>query len=160
MDDVKQNDLEYALDWYDYGIKNRDDAIIRFMMYWIAFNWLYSACEGEHDADKIEEFCERYFDRLSGYPAFETEEFEVLRQKPIANVRTGGRNGWLRRRLYSDDELLRMKGLFRTIYHVRCNLFHGSKSIHNERDMNLVRASGIILEGYLKASLPDRSFFH
>lgn len=48
-----------------------------------------------------------------------------------------------------------VESLLITIYQVRCNLFHGSKSLHNPRDLELVRSSSIILEGYLKAYLID-----
>ena len=47
----------------------------------------------------------------------------------------------------------RLESLFLTIYQVRCNLFHGSKSLHIDRDIQLVRAASIILENYLKALL-------
>ena len=43
--------------------------------------------------------------------------------------------------------------LLMTLYRVRCNLFHGSKSLLNERDQQLVRASAVILEGFLKVLL-------
>ena len=40
--------------------------------------------------------------------------------------------------------------LIGTLYQVRCNLFHGSKSLRINRDIELVKYSAVILEGYLK----------
>lgn len=34
-----------AKEWYQYGLEHHDDFFMRFMMHWIAFNWLYSSEE-------------------------------------------------------------------------------------------------------------------
>ncbi len=43
------------------------------------------------------------------------------------------------------DMKVRIPSLFCSIYRVRCNLFHGSKSLIEERDANLIKASADIL---------------
>jgi len=53
--------------------------------------------------------------------------------------------------LKSDDPKKATLALFNAMYAVRCNLFHGGKDATNERDIELVRCSGEILEIYLKA---------
>ena len=48
-----------------------------------------------------------------------------------------------------------VEALLMTLYQVRCNLFHGSKSLRVERDRELVRASANILEKYMEALVTD-----
>lgn len=43
------------------------------------------------------------------------------------------------------DMKIRIPSLFCSIYRIRCNLFHGSKSLIEERDANLIKASADIL---------------
>lgn len=50
----------------------------------------------------------------------------------------------------STDKEKATLALFNSMYSVRCNLFHGGKDATNERDIELVRCSGEILEIYLK----------
>lgn len=44
-----------------------------------------------------------------------------------------------------------------TIYQVRCNLFHGSKSLRAERDMLLVDSAAEIMGQYLKVLIDGMS---
>ena len=43
--------------------------------------------------------------------------------------------------------------LFRAIYQVRCNLFHGNKSLGSERDTNLVKQGADVIIGILSKAL-------
>ena len=49
-------DIDYALEWYKYGLDKNDDAIVKFMMHWIAFNWLYSAYGDRRETNNIKRF--------------------------------------------------------------------------------------------------------
>ena len=147
---------DYGLEWYRYGLEKGDEPIMRFMMHWIAFNWLYSSfckCVGEDlkEAAAIKIFCESNYTKLSKYDPFTTDAFQVFLENPVEDEH----NGSTRIRRFEDlrhkTGLQRMIALFLTIYQVRCNLFHGSKSLRIERDVSLVRAASVILEGYLKA---------
>ena len=51
----------------------------------------------------------------------------------------------------SQDKEKATLALFNSMYAVRCNLFHGGKEATEERDIELVRCSGEILEIYLNA---------
>ena len=55
--------------------------------------------------------------------------------------------------LVHDSGLEQLTSLILTIYHVRCHLFHGSKSLKIDRYVELVRASSIILEDYIREVL-------
>lgn len=151
----------YALEWYQYGLKNNDDAIVKFMMHWIAFNWLYGEYKtGIETSEKsaITRYCEHNYDKLSRFDAFSRPEIDVFLDKPVEDINRDDRSGKARERYNSlkcDRGLKQFKSLILTIYQVRCNLFHGSKSLQIDRDVELVRASSIILEGYLRTVITN-----
>jgi hypothetical protein len=142
-------------------LKKNDDAIVKFMMHWIAFNWLYSEYRygGEvSETQAIIEFCRENYERLSRYNAFRGREINIFLDQPVrsvvsAMVTSEGTKEY--KDLVYGNGLSRLTSLMLTIYRVRCNLFHGSKSLMIQRDLDLVRASSTILEGYLKAVLAD-----
>lgn len=150
--------IKYAYEWYSSGRYNKD-PMIRFVMDWIAFNWLYSEIEGEGDWWKVKEYCKNHHDVLERYPAFDTTWFQTLTRSPVKSMR---RNKVVRKNTQRHRDLIegtgddRIVDLFDTIYTVRCNLFHGSKRRRSmlvgddgERDNSIVEASAAILEGYL-----------
>lgn len=148
-------DIDYALEWYKYGLDKNDDAIVKFMMHWIAFNWLYSAYGDRRETNNIKAFCQNNYDSLSHYDAFSDKAIEIFMTSPVYDV-IHDRNENRKQRyekLKNAQGVERLESLFLTIYQVRCNLFHGSKSLHIDRDIQLVRAASIILENYLKALL-------
>ena len=150
---------DYALEWYRYGLEKNDDAIVKFMMHWIAFNWLYSECRRSSrtlESEAIKIYCEKNYTKLSQFKAFDSPAIEVFLERPVHDVLNGrvtaeGTDRY--RSLIHDSGLDQLTSLILTIYHVRCNLFHGSKSLRIDRDVELVRASSIILEGYLREVL-------
>lgn len=144
----------YAREWYEYGIKQGDDRISKFIFLWIAFNWLYTGCRQETEERNIRKFCELNWETLARYDAISEPAFRVFEDRPVWSPHRGqGAVRRLHEDLFSDDEQVRIRSLILTIYHVRCNLFHGTKSIYNKRDVELVQSSGTILDGYLKAIL-------
>ena len=86
--------------------------------------------------------------KFEQYDAFSAPGIDVFLEGPVygRNMQASGKNfeGVKRK-----DHL----SLIKTLYCVRCNLFHGSKSLVCDRDQRLVRASADILEGYLNAIL-------
>lgn len=150
---------DYALEWYRYGLEKNDDAIVKFMMHWIAFNWLYSEYRlnsRTHESDAIKAYCENNYDRLSQFDAFASPAIDIFLDRPVRDILNGrvtaeGTDRY--RSLIYGSGLERVTSLILTIYHVRCNLFHGSKSLKINRDVELVRASSIIIEGYLRVVL-------
>ncbi len=146
------HDKNNALDWYKFGLERNDDFFSRFIMHWIAFNWLYAECDEESERSNIRAFCRYNAEKLRRFDAFSTDAINIFLEGPVIDAKTG-------QHPYHEKQYQRLKkdnsitDLFLTMYQVRCNLFHGSKSIHSERDISLVRASAEILEGYLKALL-------
>lgn len=54
--------------------------------------------------------------------------------------------GWV------DGDVPTWPQMLRTIYKIRCNLFHGGKSPDNQRDRDLVRHAHTVLRGYIEGS--------
>lgn len=158
----KLYDRNIAKEWYEYGEKVKDDFFTKFMMHWIAFNWIYSSYEDaneEHPSEinAIRSCVSSNIDIFKRYNAFDCKEIRVFLQSPIKDERTGNKKIYiwnvLKNERKKDDE--RILALFESLYKVRCNLFHGSKSIRNDRDIELVKASSVILEGYLNELLDE-----
>ena len=158
----------YAREWYEYGREHNDDPIVKFMLHWVAFNWLYSEYfytryardeetqEGRiADTQKIKAFCNANYEILAEYDAFDRDEVEIFMKDAVHDVSTGRRKEGLFKELTQARKNSRkqIECLFLTFYQVRCNLFHGSKSLIDERDINLVKAASVLLDGYLQEVL-------
>lgn len=149
---------EYALKWYEYGLDNNLDYISRFMMHWIAFNWMYCESSGGSERKCIKVFCQRNKEKLLLYDPFDTDEVQVFKEGPV--YRTGGApSNDDPEELHKDirdgrgNTLERATSLLLSVYQVRCNLFHGGKSPDNRRDLKLVESSAEIMNGYLRVLL-------
>ena len=143
---------DIALEWYRYGNEKKDDFFIRFMMYWIGFNWLYSQMEYDengnkfpNEREKVIAYYKKHKRKFERIDYFLLPGIEVLLNHPV-----NGKKG-LQQRLKEGNT----DALLLTLYQVRCNLFHGSKSLHNERDIALVKASANILGEYMKVLVAD-----
>ncbi len=138
-----------ALEWYEYGLEKHDDFFMRFMMHWIAFNWLYSEKQAGDERQKIKEFYRDNKAKFEKADAFSMPDIDVFMECPIFDSASGSR----RDREYERIRRYDIEALLMSLYQVRCNLFHGSKCLHNDRDQRLVLASANILERYMKALL-------
>ena len=150
------NDREFALEWYRYGL-DKDEEILKFVAHWIAFNWMYRECRKGDDRRNIEAFCEREYERLRNFNAFGTGDILVFEDGPVRDEASGHKRNREYTLLMEGTEREAITALLLSIYQVRCNLFHGSKSLRVDRDIELVRSSSRILAGYLKALLIDDS---
>ena len=145
---LKPYERNVALEWYQYGLKNNDDFFIKFMMHWLAFNWLYSQCGKLSERQNILAFCRKNKDVLSTFNAFETDEIKIFKEEAVRDGKTA-QLGQHQKKCFDGVNNKDIESLIMTMYQVRCNLFHGSKSLRIQRDINLVKAASVILEGYL-----------
>ena len=67
-----------ALEWYQHGLAVHDDYFMRFMMHWIAFNWLYNEESEETERERIRTFCKRNFNRLEHFDAFGCSAIDIF----------------------------------------------------------------------------------
>ena len=140
-----------ALEWYQYGLEKEDDFFIRFMMHWVAFNWLYNGEYDDLECDRIRSFYYHNKTKFERFDAFSNPAIEIFKEGPVY-----GRDSGSSEKNYEGVMKKQILPLIRTLYTVRCNLFHGSKRLVIQRDQELVRASAVILEGYLKELLSDK----
>ena len=153
-------------------------AFMSFVNIWMAFNgWMAAVTERETDADMIRAFAanarliEAYTAIIETSRPFHRLVSDFAAMWPVLNVRNVrkklGRDAFWR--LQRDDltaacEAANVKRqpsawsagdtpsweqLLRTIYQVRCNLFHGEKSPQNLRDRQLILKSDRILRAFI-----------
>lgn len=156
-------------------------AFMSFVNIWMAFNgWMESVTDAATDARMIEAIAENrrlneaFEELLRGSPAFRQQVVSFAADWPVINVRDArrklGRDAFFRfdREEFLDEcrrhdvksqpaawvpgEVPTWPQLLRTVYAVRCNLFHGAKSPQNRRDRDLVRHSDRVLRGFIEAS--------
>ena len=156
-------------------------AFASFMTVWMGFNgWLECVTEAQTDRAMIMAISSNtkcasvYGGLLAGHADFRTAVKDFSAMWPVLNVRD------VRAKLGPDafnqfsrqDLLMEVLGkdvkhepagwihnqmptwpqLIRTIYSVRCNLFHGAKSPQNRRDHELVVTSDRILRRFIELS--------
>lgn len=153
-------------------------AFMSFVNVWMAFNgWMTAVTERETDADMIRavvanrRMTENYGALMERSTLFHRHVSEFAAMWPVLNVRDVhkklGRDAfWCldRHSLASACAAANVKRqpiawaagdtpsweqLLRTIYQVRCNLFHGQKSPQNVRDRQLILKSDRILRTFL-----------
>lgn len=168
--------------WFDYSKKHAPEAVSKFVMLWIAFNWEYSEySDGGFlpEPTTIRHFCRDRDNRkkLLGYDPFvpnKTEAIKVFKKGPVFDDRydryKNSEDSRVREKyekalekaeaiyegLKSNEPAVRMENLILTIYQVRCNLFHGSKTPlgpRETRDSELIESSAEIMEEYMKRLL-------
>lgn len=162
---------EHAKQWYEYGCAE-PDYLVRFMLFWIAFNWLYNQKKYYHcrpdffhksenddpsEREQILNFVDDAYEKIREYNAFNVRDIITFKREAIINERTGDARIDDYKKLRSNIEKKRIYGLFLTLYQVRCNLFHGSKSAKpGGRDGEIVHAASVILKGYLDTILNEQ----
>lgn len=143
-------------EWFELGLKNSGDPFVKFIMHWIAFNWLYDFHDDKLEWKRIKSFCDKNIVTLEKFDAFSTEEVKLFLEKPIMDGRTGCFGEFQRERYNQIVHNKSIPHLIETLYQVRCNLFHGSKSTADKRDIDVVAASAVLLEGYLKVYFEEK----
>lgn len=155
-------------------------SFMSFMSLWMAFNgWMESVTEAPNDAAMITAIADncRLTDAYAGLMddfTFHRRVMSFANMWPVLNVRDVRRKLG-REAFYIEDredllERCRREGvqhqplgwtdgdvptwpqLLRTIYCIRCNLFHGAKSPQHTRDRDLVLHADRILRAFLERS--------
>jgi hypothetical protein len=153
-------------------------AFMSFINIWMAFNgWMAAVTERETDAEMIRDFAasdrliEAYGSLMKGSQRFRRLVLEFATIWPVLNVRDVrkklGRDAFWRLQrdeftsaceaanvkqqpaAWTAGDMPSWEQLLRTIYQVRCNLFHGEKSPQNLRDRQLILKSDRILRAFL-----------
>lgn len=160
-------------------VNRRRSPFLPFMNTWMAFNgWMESVTDGGSDAAMITALAENrrmtgVFDELVDQNhAFRERVLVFADMWPVLNVRDvrkklGYDAFWKMDRdalfeaCLREDVKMQPVGwaandhptwpqILRTIYLIRCNLFHGAKSPQNDRDRDLVRQADWILRSFIR----------
>jgi hypothetical protein len=149
-----------------------------FMSLWMGFNgWMESVTEAANDALMISAIADNRrvtdeYEHLMESPDFRRRVIAFSEVWPVLNVRDVrrrlGRDAfWAESRAellvrcrredvkmqplgWAEGDVPTWPQLLRTIYCVRCNLFHGAKSPQHARDRELVRHSDRILRMFIE----------
>ena len=148
-----------ALEFYQKGLEEQD-FLFRFFCYWISFCMLYTErfdySESElrkrivkqaekenreiHDKEKIDVFCDDNLQLLMRADLFQNvEDINVLKERGEGIGRPVGLSDGIK------DES-GIADIYKSIYNVRCNLFHGIKALKSDRTKRLMKASSNLLE--------------
>lgn len=160
-------DLENSLmNWYNFGIEHNDPFFVKFVALWMSFNELYMEFPGldkyknrdDIEYKKIDEICEseEYYSKIESVheKVFNSPFIEIFKKGIVRDMKAGTDTNYNKkhyRELMNKTGIEQTKALFQTIYQVRCNLLHGSKTPDEKRDIELVRCSGEIMEIYMNA---------
>ncbi len=165
-------DLENSLmNWYNFGIKHNDPFFVKFVALWMAFNELYmefpgiDESKGRDDIEykKIDEFCEsdKYSSKIESVheKIFNSPFVQIFMTDKVKDMKRGyytrvNKDNY--KYLTKGNGLVQSKALLQTIYQVRNNLLHGSKTPDEKRDIELVRCSGEIMEIYMNAIMENK----
>ena len=104
---------------------------------------------GGDGRDALKGYC-RLKRRSEAHNRFlKNDEYERSVQELAKNGVTCQRS----RTYYSVDDQTKLIEVLDSVYTVRCNLFHGGKSVNNGEDFRLVRASKIIIQKLIQFEL-------
>ena len=139
---------EFAREWFKRGQKE-ENGIYKFFCFFVAFNWLYNTEHCRYEYNRVKNYVSK-----AVFPWKEYNAYKLLKtgafMEPVKDTRSGEVKDYIK-----NESNLTIK-LFLQIYQVRCNLFHGSKSMYLERNKELVTDSCIILEDFLKRVFEDK----
>jgi hypothetical protein len=163
------------------NVAHQRSPFMSFMSAWMAFNgWMECVTDARSDRQMIDMIAEHrratdaYEALLQDTPQFQRCVIRFAAMWPVVNVRDARRklgrdvfwqleraefldecrrnNVQLDPQGWAADQVPTWPQLLRTIYAVRCNLFHGAKSPQNIRDGDLVRHADRIMRAYIEGS--------
>lgn len=133
----------FIREWIKRAEIEEDGSVFQFVSYFIALNHIYNRFECASDK-RLSEIC--LLNRCIKHIAT-TYNYDPYKDLPvISELLKGVRSEKLNKqtsriKLQNND----IKELFTSIYYVRCNLFHGSKTMYNDRNKKLIAESCKIL---------------
>ena len=176
--EIWEQERNIGNEWYEYASKENENYFVRFMMYWVAFNWLYEEYRKYSEDTKDSEYTKDFEDTkgckdekliiqkflddndqrnliaLESLNIFTNPQYQqaidVLTEEPIVDARTFKPKRYYKDQVVNNESIL---DLIYIIYHIRCNLFHGAKSPSAPRNGALVEAAATILDVFLKKLL-------
>ena len=149
MDDRKVRDLVKG---WQVRAGQEADVVTKFVFLWFCFNaWLAFESRGDRDTEMINWLTGPHGTTSQLQAAFDLaarSNIFVGYLQALADLSPIIGTGRRRREVLIDSSD-NFASIVKGIYQVRCNLFHGGKSVDSTRDEKLVTACGAILEEWI-----------
>lgn len=142
---------QLATEWIDRA-QNSEDIYDKFISAYIALNFLYNERKERCERDRMVNYLLAVTDYLKFDPLTVHNIDEYLAY-PVVNMtpRASKKN--------PPQKVSDKRSLFAAIYQVRCNLFHGNKTLGDTRDQRLVaQGADVIIDILTKAKADGRYF--
>lgn len=134
---------DFVEEWIKRAEQENEGSVFQFVSYYIALNYLFDEgtsldCGNLSEKELLKRYvvsiAEKY--NFNPYKSLSADS-ELL--KGVCSEKTNRETD--KTKLQDED----VEELFISIYYVRCNLFHGSKSMYNERNCRLISDSCKVL---------------
>ena len=135
--------------------RNQPNPFVRFfIMYMCLDAWMTSESEAEKDTEKLNWLINigndpgTYWEQVKPGKQFQSWLNGLEKQEKVENMHPRHRGKYV---FLKDTD--NFGQVMKFIYQIRCNLFHGGKSLVNTNDRDLVHWSGKILEKWIEWTL-------
>lgn len=142
--------IKTLIGWWKLKGQRGRDPFIKFFFFYVCFDaWITTESGKDIDTEKIKWFLENdncLKERWQDIQGSITKSWvaSLGSLSPVEDMRPNHRG----EKTYLNDTQS-LDEIIKFIYQIRCNLFHGSKSPMNSRDVNLVELSAKILEKWI-----------
>jgi hypothetical protein len=151
MDDHKfpPSRLELIQKWHELATTDpaiQDNAFFKFVATWVAFNAFYAEMflEKENDTKQIEKYSDLPETKKIHSALLKDQQYKAavlfFRMQGVRDVA-------------KPRDLFDTQTIFKQVYKVRCNLFHGGKLPKNPRDYSLVENAYKIVSNVVNIEL-------
>ena len=138
-----------AREWYTRAIKETDE-FVKFILLYISLEVSIKQNFSNIRSIKQDQNIRSYF--LNKFDKSELERLKVILDKePLINMNPDGDNRWSGKL----DNTIDFDGVIEFIIRARNNLFHGDKSMGDERDIFIVKWGSQIIQPLLDSVLQD-----
>lgn len=149
-------DLDIVKGWIDRA-NCEDDPYDKFISAYIALNFLYEGFDFNRSGGRTQKLTER--EKMSLYMSRCCRELSIDPFEPTGCVSEYLNSPVIDERLGHNARKWSTKEgdnitLFKAIYQVRCNLFHGNKLLSDERNQKLVGEGAVVILKVLNALCP------
>ena len=121
-----------------------EDPWVKFMFAWIIFDaYLTEISQKDTDNQKLTYFFGKPNDfktkTIADWKGLIMKRLALQKLSPVHDMRHGSNQ------IVEIEDDNNFEQIFRFVYQIRCNLFHGAKNLKNSRDHELVKAGGNFL---------------
>ena len=133
----------FVREWIKRAEKEDKGSVFQFVSYYIALNHLYNGIERVSN-ENCGELCllKKYIKQIASKYNYNPYDELTSDSELLKGVHQEKSNKETDKTKLQDEDI---EELFTGIYYVRCNLFHGSKSMCSERNCRLISDSCKVL---------------